>query len=244
MKRRCLIIAAPGDKKKGNYLPGVPADLSNFCRFLKADHGGAWESGEISSFTNPTSRELQEQLFLQRQADYSIVFFSGHGGISTVNNETYVEYNNSDDMAPVSSFVNLCKKELVVIDTCRSWFTPAELGGDLSVKAESFREDSAYRLACRQFYDSCITIAEPGFIILYAASQGEAANDSASGGIFTQFLLSAGDSVQNGRGRRFVLANDAFWSAEQEVTRRYNTQHPCMVGSTRRRYWFPLSVGL
>lgn len=69
MKRRCLIIAAPGSKTKGTHLPGVSVDQISFRNFLFSDHGGAWEENEVHLLTNPTTGELNKQLELQRRTD-------------------------------------------------------------------------------------------------------------------------------------------------------------------------------
>lgn len=240
MMRHCLLIGAPGSHAQANHLPGVSIDMANFERFVLSNIGGAWEPDEVTTLVNPTTTELFMALQRSSSCDYSFTLFSGHGGVSTVNNRTFLEINTRGDSVPAETLINRSPKELVIVDTCRSYFTPVELFGEEFVKA--YRVDRI-REAHRAFFDSIVGQAEPGFIILYSSSVGEAANDTESGGAFTQAILTAAQSIQHSGVRPGVVyVNRAFETSRQAVTNRFRQQNPCMVGSVRRRSWFPLAV--
>ena len=79
MKRRALLIGAPGALGEDGYLPGVRRDLMNYHDFFVSPLGGAWRESEIQTLINPTRHQVREELGSLRTADYSIAIFSGHG---------------------------------------------------------------------------------------------------------------------------------------------------------------------
>ena len=242
MKRNCLIIGAPGSDTKGNYLEGVNRDIDTFQTFLQSAGGGAWNSSEIDIIINPRRSLLRSRLTSRNAYDFTITFFSGHGGICNHDNSTYLALNNLEEEIDVNELVNGSDRQLIIVDSCRSYYKrAATLAGDAMMKAESYTRDS--RLLARALYDSHLEASEHGCIVAYAASEGEAANDTTEGGAFTQALLRSGSEFSRGGNQQGILGfNMAFTAAKNEVSQKYRSQNPCIVGSTRRRYWFPFAV--
>lgn len=70
------LIRCPGSRN--NHLKGVQRDLESMTRFLQSDKGGSWKFHEITLLHNPNSFEAREAV-QSAIADYSFVYFSGHG---------------------------------------------------------------------------------------------------------------------------------------------------------------------
>lgn len=244
MIRSCLLIGAPGSIENRNFLNGVPVDMINMKNYLMSNTGGAWKSSEIRTIMNPTKQALLSSLKLAKMADFSFVLFSGHGGTSTRDGQTYIEINSNGDDFPVEGLINFTDRELIIIDSCRSYYTPpTTLEGDAMLKG--FNESSNLAMRYRSIYDRSIMESEFGPLILYACSKGEAANDTEFGGVFTQSLISVGKSIE--RENRSMIKqpiNSTFFRSSELVTQRYRTQHPVMSGSTKRNNWYPFALKL
>ena len=239
LKRRCLLIGAPD-----TILRGVQKDIDSMYRFLRSTAGGAWEDNEITKIENPPKSDLQQLLQKNVYYDFVFIFFSGHGGTSVVDESGYVNIN-ADEKIRVAEFVNKADKEIVIIDSCRSYTTEVT---EKMAKYEKLAEDHL-RNYYRQLYDGEINKAEKGFLILYASSLGETANETNEGGIFTQSLIGGAlSSITNRAGiyriYKIFSIKEAFLLAYKIVTGNYKSQHPSIEGSVRRNYWFPFALKL
>ncbi|AXR66609.1 caspase family protein [Leptospira mayottensis] len=243
MKRICLLIGAPGSDTKGNYLNGVSVDMERMRQYLYSNVGGAWYPNEIEQVVNPSKHKLLSLLNKIKYSDYSLILFSGHGGTSIKNGKTYIEINSDGDDFEAEGLINYTDREVVIIDSCRSYFTPpTSLQGDTYYKS-LINEQTNLALKHRRFYDEQVLAADPGSLILYACSIGETANDTNEGGIFTQNLISTGNNINNYKDRNiFQELNYTFNTAKNLVSQRFRTQHPTMEGSIKRNTWFPFAV--
>jgi hypothetical protein len=236
MKRKAILIAAPGSEVKGNYLSGVNKDIDKYQSFLVSRTGGAWDLTEIDILANPTLAALKSALAKLALADYAFTVFSGHGGISTIDGKGYIEINDNDEDFPVEDFYNKCPKHTVILDTCRTYFTPNKQIFNEMRKAENAIGSS--RALYRAKFDEAVQKADNGTIILSAASPGEAANEDINGGLFSQGLL----ANSNPPLKTTIYINQAFFSAKSFVEGRRNDQHPTMEGAVRRSSWYPFSL--
>lgn len=232
MKRKALLIGAPGSEER--FLAGVSVDMNNIENFLLSKNGGEWFSDEITKVVNPTRTELGSKLDQLKNADYSIIYFSGHGGISTVNSKYYVEINSDGDDFDVMLFNELSGRELIIIDSCRSYFTPM-----LNARRDSFlfaemKTSSRYR----ERYDAVLQKSEYGTVYFYAASPGQAANEDSNGGYFTQGLLRSTSSDY----ADCLYINESFSLAKEFVASKTRYQTPQKDGSIRRNNWFPFAL--
>ncbi|UOG33087.1 caspase family protein [Leptospira noguchii] len=243
MNKSCILIGAPGSDAKGNYLNGVSIDMNRMRLYLLSNTGGAWREHEIEQIVNPTKEQLVNRLNKAKKSDFSLVLFSGHGGISKKDGRAYLEINTNGDDFPAEGLINHTNKELVIIDSCRSYFTPTTLSGDAMMKA--INEEVNISLRYRQAYEKCIAGADKGSLILYACSVGETANDTSEGGIFTQSLINVGLSLKEDRqSNLYQPVNQTFNQAKSIVSQRFKTQNPTMEGSLRRNTWFPFALKL
>ncbi|MCW7498530.1 caspase family protein [Leptospira levettii] len=244
MRRSCLLIGAPGSDSKGNFLKGVSIDMHNMRNFLTSETGGAWNNSEILEVINPSISELKIALTKSKLSDFSLILFSGHGGTSTKNKRTYLEINTNGDDFPAEGLINHTSKELVIVDTCRSYFTPRETQFESVMKA--LNEKTNLREKYRKVYEKHIEDADPGSLILYACSIGETANDTNEGGIFTKTLIETGLSINKIESAMQTIQtiNTNFYYTKILVNERFKSQNPTMEGSLRRNKWYPFAIKL
>lgn len=244
MKRNCILIGAPGSNSKGNYLEGVSIDMYNMRNYLASNTGGAWNDNEILELINPSKEQINTALTKSKISDFSLVLFSGHGGTSTKNGRTYLEINTKGEDYPAEGLINHTKKEIVIVDTCRSYFTPVESQFESIMKA--LNEQLSIRAKYRMAYDDAIENADIGPLILYACSIGETANDTNEGGIFTKTLIDTAQSISGivSTGIKIQTINNTFNYTRALVNERFKTQNPKMEGSTRRNKWYPFAIKL
>ncbi len=208
--------------------------------FLTSTIGGAWEEDEIIFAINRDKNELQKLLQENKYYDFVFILFSGHGGTSTIDKKGYAYVNEKEEMISIDEFVNKAEKEIVIFDSCRSPLTSTPPFLKFSESIEAVR---ALRTLYRIKYEHLIEKTEKGFILLFASSLGEAANQTKEGDdTFTQFLIKAGTLVKNGR-KNIMDINEAFLIAKEDVKAKYNQQNPDKAyAPVKRDTWFPFAL--
>jgi len=182
MRRKAILIG------NTSGLEGVNIDLISFDRFLKSDHGGAWENDEIEIFKNPSKAFLLGRIgqIKTDKPDYAIVMFSGHGGQIR---ETILEINGNEEQIPESALFDLSQRQLNIFDCCRCVPETIEKAADSRMKLASFTESN--KLMIRARYNNRIREAIPQLSRLYSCAIGQSSYDSPSGGIYLNNLINS-----------------------------------------------------
>src|SRR5579863_3094297 len=113
MIRKALLIGCPGDKLDEDNLPGVNVDLNKFYSFLRSYTGGAWEHEEITLLWNPTEKKVLNEVKVNNNVDYSITYFSGHGGYT--NEQTYLHFKDNRLLSELN-LISKATHQLLIID--------------------------------------------------------------------------------------------------------------------------------
>lgn len=242
MKRVAILIGTSASQY-GN-LDGVEPDLNRYSEFLKSPYGGAWTTGEIIQLHNPSRLDLALAMAMNGNVDYSLITFSGHGGHDSDSGTMVVV---SNDYEPnVSTLQTKARRQLLVIDACRSLTELAEKPALLEriEKVASFAP--AYTQSCRDLYDKQISKAEEGRSILYSCSVNQSAGESSLGGHFTRNLVQCAIGWARVAGRPYTATDvldvpTAFNSTAKFVNSKHYPQQPAMENG-RRRVSFPLAV--
>lgn len=242
MKRKALLIGCPGERKKGSIYNAVMHDLDYFKTYLMSSAGGEWTEDEILPFSiNQGSLSISAKIaFLNAtKPDYSIVYYSGHGG-EYRSRKQVIEINDGE-----FSVVNLktsSPKQLIIIDSCRV-ILDSESEGFLK---EAILEDYTYVSNSRQIFNSYLEKCENGIILLNAASFEEEAGCNQTESYFTSSLIEAGKEWNNSIGGEEddqILDIWAATNSAQEIMEInfVTKQHAdCNIG--RRRRSFPFAV--
>ena len=183
MKRKALLIA------NTNGLQGTKKDLLKFSSFLKSDFGGVWFDEEIEQLYDPSLLGLYVKLnTLKKEGnDYTIVFFSGHGGQLR---ETVLEINGNGDQINESELKGLSPRQLSIFDCCRAY--PQHIQDSVTSEAYFSRAQKSINYHVRELYSNRIMQAIPQQACLYSCSIGESSYDTADGAVyFGNFLKSA-----------------------------------------------------
>ena len=190
MKRHAVLLG------NTNGLPGIHRDLEEFELLLRSDIGGAWEDNEICKVYNADLGWLRGYLHTIREEffDYLIFYYSGHGALERRNN-TVLELNNNHEIITESELINLADKQLNIFDCCRVATKPEETVNSI-LESYNFSENPI-RSWIRSIYNRRIMEAKEQFICLYACSEGECANATESGSIYTQQLIKATNILSN-----------------------------------------------
>lgn len=237
MTRFALIIGCPGIPDRPKYLPGVEFDIQNLYSFLLSPMGGAWQDNEILVLRNP-DRETVKVIVANIIADYSLIYFSGHGYFK---NHTYVGV--SDGNISIRELQTICPRQMIIVDACRS-FVPSQLSGFIGEQALTFPSSLTHQNARAQ-YDYYLGMSDLGIIEYYSCAPGEASRDSEAGGIFTLSLLESAINWVNTFGPHSILPiNGAYYLTNHHLENNFITnQHPQMYGE-KRQNWFPFALRL
>lgn len=210
MNKRVLIIG------NTDGLAGVPIDILNYKRFFKSSYGGMWIDDEIIEMVDSSKKEIETIIeeIKESELDYLIVVFSGHGGIER---ETILEINPKGETVQEGYLSGLCVRQLNIFDCCRAFPTPIFESLQTKVRTSLFSaKDTRWK------YEKRIMEAAPQQISLYACSEGEVANDTNSGGVYSRELLLAAQQVED----EFMLVGQAHLKAKRETSRRFPDQNP------------------
>jgi caspase domain-containing protein len=238
MTRKALLIACPGNQGERDYLPGTLVDTENYHDFLYSYHGGDWYGSEINKLVNPSS-QLVTQSIQSISSDYSLVVFSGHGGVGKSDNRMYAELKNGG--FDVHGFKTNAKRQTLILDTCRTIFEQPEKKSLIKALMES---DFGHVSNARQIFDAHLEACEEGLIVVYSSKVGQASGEtSISGGFFSSSLLKAGKNWGKSTGTSPVLDfQNAFESAVKIMNATYLTLQDPEIEGGRRKNYFPFAI--
>lgn len=245
MKRHAILIASP-KLKNHKDLPGTLVDVKNVKQWLLSNQGGAWESEEIKTFTNPSYDELMPHLKHQVGCDYVFNLFAGHGYM------VKVDYS-AETVACLRDGVDLRVKMLnpgnkrcsIIADCCRGLHVkiPPELVLEESIRAKYAAKAMDDRARYRALFDKHVVAAEEGALYFYSCGKNQtAADDDDRGGLFTfNFLRAAKEWASRQSANATMQINRTFEAAKARTTQMEPQQHPEM-GAVRRNTFFPFAV--
>lgn len=246
MIRRAIIIGAPGNQYAENYLHGVEADLSNYINFLQSPTGGAWMENEMIIINDP-DRDRLKVTVQKLEADYLLFIFSGHGAY-WIEGGTLLAINRSQSVRLVDLISPHIRKQLFIIDACRSFvssgiagFDGVEIGDPAKFKRfpSSLTKQEARNLFV-QYLGNC----PEGVMLCYSSSPGQVSYDTEEGGHFTTALLNATNNWVNYSNDASVLPIEhAFTNAKSYIFRNLTKDQTPVLNILKRRptYGFPFA---
>lgn len=241
MKRKALIIGVPGDGNDKDYLTNVWVDMKNMKEFLVSNHGGEWSSNEIQiMYPNPSPATIAAEI-KNIKADYSLVFYAGHGGFKKSNGLTYLWLNNQWVAENWLYSGNETKKQMIILDTCRTYIEEEkERVAKLSYTNESDLQKS---LTTRLLFDEALKKCEDGLIRCYSSSENQSADDSAAtGGYFTYSLLETAKLIcERAEATDTFSIKQIFGLVEGAIKQFTPVQKPELNGG-RRFHYFPFAA--
>jgi len=239
MIRKALIVYMTNSPS--GELDGPACDYDNFCSFLTSSLGGEWYDNEIIPLENPTKKQLKDKILSMTGCDYAFTVFTGHGEFETDDKLQYIELMDGD-VSIRELIVSCCKKQTIIIDACRGFFSMSQR---LLEKAVSSSMESYYQYtSTRELYDSFLKDAEEGLTVLYAASENQTALDTDHGAAYILSLIGAAEIWDEGSNRKSMLSlKEAHEKAIAYMKQKFpNTiQKPTMNGEKRLRY-YPFAV--
>lgn len=227
VRRRAVLIGWPYG---GDYLHGVKSDLVNVKKYLCSPHGGSWLESEIETLESPTLDQVQLAL-LRATADYSIVYFSGHGYTDNETGNRMIslrDYHISDRY-----LLNNSSRQLVIIDACRN-ILPAGISGipvDKYNRMDNF--SGLIASSTRQMFDRYVRNSSPGKLIIHSTSVGHSSyyNNDGSGGVFTNALLSSSVNIRPKDSNRVYFIQDIVSHVHKGLSGRVHPQFPSIAYS-------------
>lgn len=180
MKRKAVLIG------NANGLTGVTKDLERIKSFLLSNMGGAWNNNEIVVLPYSTKEKVDNAVNSIKDGgiDFSIVYFSGHGGYKR---ETVLQLSDYSTISE-NNLIGLSSRQITIFDCCRS-ISHERKDVELSATFESFSDNQ--RDWYREIYDKRIIQAIPQQVRLYSCAVGEISNDTSNGGVYTNALMQA-----------------------------------------------------
>ncbi|KAA9338788.1 caspase family protein [Adhaeribacter soli] len=238
MTRSAIIIGSPGEPQYDGYLAGVEQDVPNMKRFLLSPTGGGWRNTEVKTARNPSAGALFK--YLQNiNTDFSLVYFSGHGSFQR--GATYINVNLQQQYK-LTHLATKSRKQLIIIDACRTVVEPEFLG----ILGEDFSKTFSSQLGlaqARNLYDNHLAKCENGTIVCYSCSVNEASVEDLAGGYFTRSLLDSSNNWVNRMSPNNILPIDAAFNLSKFYLRDnfLTNQQPVIVGQ-KRQHWFPFAL--
>ncbi len=242
MKRRALIVYC--DNTHSGKLPGSIHDNNNYVRFLQSKTGGLWDISEIQSLRNPTIAMVTREIgvFLN-DADYTFMVFTGHGFIK-LNGENrkkqHIELKDGD--IPISSLKTNSKRQTLLIDACRGFYSPIKYRLEDFSMYEQFTGDSS-DIQTREIFDTAIMKAEEGWSILFASSENQTALDTESGGAYLFSLLKASELwKQNDKLNSVLNLKSVHNLGSRYLNINFDTTQRPVMNREKRLVHFPFAV--
>lgn len=237
MIRKALIIGC--DNTASGSLKGPSHDLKKMRDYLASCAGGYWFDSEIKTLLNPTKLQIREAISRMKGADYTLVVFSGHGGIAKETGFQYVEVLDGD--LQIHDLFTSAARQLLILDACRSLFSICEVREAVTeMFSEGGRLPSPQK--CRLLFEDSVRKADAGLTICYSSSREEASADTPQGGAYLLSLITCARRWFHGvYPPRVLTIKEAHQMACVEISNYLTIQNPCM-NFEKRRIHFPFAV--
>jgi hypothetical protein len=220
--RKAILIGAPGGQGSV-YLPGVKKDLRDVCNYLCSIRGGLWREDEVLILHNPSA---EQALFIiqSTQADYLLVYFSGHGYTDFATGSRMLCFKNRSSVSDITLTQAISPRLLLVNDTCRKYH--GESIGSILAPDPDYFDISSDRNQIRQLFDEAILNSPHGKIIVHGTAENQLAMDSKEGGYFTQALLHVAERMTISFGHQLVTIEQVLHYVPEVLEKRGNEQVP------------------
>lgn len=221
-KRKAILIGCPGSGE--GFLNGVQRDLKNVSKYLQSEKGGVWYQNEIKILSNHSYIQVRRELE-KSVADYTFVYFSGHGYTASSNERMIClkDYEISDNL-----LLNNSPRQLVLIDACRN-----EVSHGLSEEPDFEPQWEHFTGSpVRELFDSYILNSPIGKIIVHGTQRGQYSYDSPSGGMFTNALLNISTRIQTEQNYLQVSIGELINQVPLVLLPMGNNQRPSIVHKT------------
>lgn len=238
MKRRAVIIYC--DNTLSGPLIGTTSDAKNLKSLLLSNLGGNWYPEEILPLRNPNAKSVKEAITdFCKDADYTLVYFSGHGG--TEKNRNVLSIELSDCQFSTKGLVTGAARQLIILDACRTFYTHVIDEGDIPFIGDIM--PWMFSGSTRELFDVSVNRCEKGITVVYSCDYNESSIDTNIGGAFSSSLFI---SIRNwgcsGDNREVLSISDAHRLAVKLMESNFLTgQNPVMQRESRINY-FPIAV--
>jgi len=251
MTTRYAVLINAGLAKGQKVIEGPTHDVRTLRSFLTSVIGGAWESGdgiEIKTLNNPDLATVQKWLDKCNKADFSLVAFSGHGGIEdngvTRKHKVILGSGESVVFSKLKPTSDRC---IMLCDSCRKVETLHRFTESIKMSAARFAKslkDDARQY--RRAYDRAIAAAPVGTFTMYGCAIGEYSfEDMNVGGYFTTNMIAVANEWAEGN-TGVLTVDEALELAKPRVTneRPQKDQHPKGGPENRSGNPFPWAVNI
>jgi len=239
MKRKALIIYMTNSPS--GKLEGPVFDYENIYRFLTSNLGGNWYSNEILALENPTRRQLKENISQMVDSDYTFVVFSGHGEFEQNTKLQYIEL--LDDEVSIKELIVGSKRQTIIIDACRGYFSMRERLLEKSMNFSMSSEFVHQEISTRELFNDKLEKTEEGLTILYAANENQTALDTNIGAAYISSLLNVAEKW--GRSSNTITEltiKDAHEKAIDYLHNNYITNQMPVMNNEKRLRYYPFAV--
>jgi hypothetical protein len=239
MVRKALIIYMTNSPS--GKLSGPAFDYKNLCSFLTSDLGGNWYQNEITSLENPERSQVIDAIFNMSRCDYAFVVFSGHGELEEDTDIQYLELMNCS--IPVRELTVNCKKQTIIIDACRRFFTFREKLFHKKQNQFSLNKSNLQNTSTRDIFDNSLSKAEKGLTILYSAIENETALDTANGTAYISSLIESAQEWEMSYSNENIFSvKDAYKSADKYLHFYFETIQKPKINYEKRQRYYPFAI--
>jgi len=157
---------------------------------LLSPQGGSWWPNEIRHINLPDRADMTLELIKLKGADYSLVYFTGHGYYSGQKTDTVLELKHGVEIESKALLTGVGKQS-IILDCCRVIIGTLALEKSMAKFAASGLSLNPEN--CRKAFDKAVEDAPGTQIITHACKINETAgDDSETGGVYTHRLLRKG----------------------------------------------------
>lgn len=250
ISRKALLISAPGEVGREDYIEGVKIDARRYKQLLMSPVGGAWNADEIIHLESPTADGVRDMIKVLAYYDYNFVMFTGHGWYSDNDKDRILELSKGQQIAS-GALLECAGKRTIVLDSCQKVYKQS-----LMEKLAHFANESRAaelrtpdREACRAAFDRSIQTANKGFLRLMSCKIDEFSYvDNERGSRYSLSLIDAvnvwahGQAQNQNGGIATLSAVAAHNLAAQETSKQTKYEQNPSIEKPGTMPYFPLGV--
>lgn len=213
MIRKALIIGGYDTKNVG-----VDADLKHYSSFLHSCYGGGWYESEVKILNSPSKFILNVAIAEVKQADFSFVVFTGHGGFNTKTQKLELDAGE-DYFINYDKLCGLTTRQILITDCCRDHYQPKAKVCNESFQLNAFDSSAPNFNICRKKYTEAVLNGPRSQTSLYSCSDDEFSNGGPKkGGSYSFHLLNNATKWATHTSQQTLDVTEAHALAERSVT--------------------------
>jgi Caspase domain len=186
IKRRILLLGGYGNLDHRTFVDGINYDIARLYVHFQSPFGGSFcKDTEMRVLVRPNVEQVKAALSWMHDAEYGVIYFSGHG--NSQDGKDHIYFTDAASM-PIHRLLGHCKRQITILDTCRNIVDEASQLDGTRVQVIGRTPRSQFPFA-KAAFNQLVMAQATGQVLIQSAGYNQSAIALPNGGIFTSAMM-------------------------------------------------------